>query len=382
MKTILFFVMAASALVFFLMRLRRPSTNLMSVEVIVPAFNEEPVIEQSLINLLRNRYVKRVICVNDGSTDRTAELVAALAKRTPRLLLVNQANGGKGAAIMHGLRYVESPQVFLTDADTYVPYGEHGLRRGNGLGYMLAEIEAGADAVGGVPSSDLRAGELLAYVRATVKLPMIIVKRTFQQILGGAPFIVSGSCGMFRTEVLRDVGMTDRTNVEDLDLTWSLVAAGYKVRQVNRAIVYPQECKTVRDEWRRWRRWIMGYAVCMRLHSRLLLSRYGLFSILPMFLVVVLGVAVYAYTWTRAVMNGGSALPALLFPALWLLVVCCLGGISALHHRKFRLMPMAPLALLYVLIAYAVWLVHGFSSLVTGHEFNRDKPTRYARVVA
>ncbi|HET9145120.1 MAG TPA: glycosyltransferase family 2 protein [Sphingomicrobium sp.] len=383
MKTIFFFVMAASALLFFLIRLRRrPSTNLMSVEVIVPAFNEEPVIEQSLINLLRNRYVKRVICVNDGSTDRTAEIVTALTRRTPRLLLVNQSNSGKGAAIMNGLRHVEAPQVFLTDADTYVPYGERGLRRGNGLGYMLAEIEAGADAVGGVPSSDLRAGELLAYVRATVKMPMIVVKRTFQQIFGGAPFIISGSCGMFRTEVLREVGMTDRTNVEDLDLTWTLVARGYKVRQVNRAVVYPQECKTIREEWRRWRRWIMGYAVCMRLHSRLLLSRYGLFSILPMFLVVVLGVGIYGYTWTRAVMDGGHALPALMFPALWLLVVCCLGGISALHHRKFRLMPMAPLALLYVLIAYVVWVVHGFASLITGHEFNRDKPTRYYRVVA
>jgi cellulose synthase/poly-beta-1,6-N-acetylglucosamine synthase-like glycosyltransferase len=284
---------------------------------------------------------------------------------------------------MHGLMHVAADQVFLTDADTYVPYNRGGLRRGNSLGYMLAEIEAGADAVGGVPSSDLRAGELLAYVRATVKLPMIILKRTFQQLLGGAPFIISGSCGMFRTEVLRDVGMTDRTNVEDLDLTWSLVARGYKVRQVNRAVVYPQECKTLRDEWLRWRRWIMGYAVCMRHHRRLLLSRYGLFSILPMFLTVLLGVGIYGFMWTRAVAGGTPHfLPMLLFPGLWLLVVMILGGISAYHHEKLRLIPMAPLALLYVLLAYVVWLVHGFTSLLTGHEFNRDKPTRYARVVA
>jgi len=384
MKTILFFVMATCALLFFLVRLRRrPSTNLMSVEVIVPAFNEEPVIEQSLINLLRNPYVKRVICVNDGSTDRTAEIVANLAKRTPRLLLVTQENSGKGAAIMAGLDHVTCDQVFLTDADTYVPFGDRGLRRGNSLGYMLAEIEAGADAVGGIPSSDLRAGGLLAYVRASVKLPMIMVKRTFQQILGGAPFIISGSCGMFRTEVLRDVGITDRTNVEDLDLTWTLVAHGYKIRQVNRAVVYPQECNTLREEWRRWRRWIMGYAVCMRLHRKLLLSRYGLFSILPMFLVVVLGVAIYAITWSHAVLAGVShTLPSLMFPLLWMVVVMALGGVSAIHHNKFRLVFTAPLALLYVLLAYAVWLIHGFASLLTGHEYGRDKPTRYVRVVA
>ena len=298
-------------------------------------------------------------------------------ERTARLLLVGKENGGKGSAIMKGLDHVTADQVFLTDADTYVPF------KSRGLGFMLAEIERGADAVGGVPSSDLRGGGLLGYVRASVKLPMIVVKRTFQQILGGAPFIVSGACGMFRTDALRKVGLTDRTNVEDLDLTWSLVAAGYKVRQVNRAVVYPQECKTLREEWRRWRRWIMGYAVCMRLHWRLLFTRYGLFSILPMFLVVVLGVATYGLSWTRAILAGNAvALPSLLFPLLWLGVVMILGAISAWHHNKVRLLWMAPLALLYVVLAYAVWLSHGLQGLLTGREYGRDKPTRYARVVA
>jgi cellulose synthase/poly-beta-1,6-N-acetylglucosamine synthase-like glycosyltransferase len=378
MKTILFFAMALAAIAYLVARARvRPSTKFHSVDVIVPAFNEALMIEQSLINLLRNPYFHRVICVDDGSTDGTGEIVARLAEQTSQLVLVSKENGGKGSAIMKGLEHVTADYVFLTDADTYVPF------KTRGLGYMIAEIDRGADAVGGVPSSDLRGGGLLGYVRASVKLPMIVIKRTFQQILGGAPFIVSGACGMFRADVLREVGLTDRTNVEDLDLTWSLVAAGYKVRQVNRAIVYPQECKTLREEWRRWRRWIMGYAVCMRLHWRLLFSRYGLFSILPMFLLVVFGVATYGMTWTRAVVGGNAGLlPSLLFPLLWVGVVMILGGISAWHHNKVRLLLMAPLALMYVILAYAVWLTHGLQGLITGREYGRDKPTRYARVVA
>jgi cellulose synthase/poly-beta-1,6-N-acetylglucosamine synthase-like glycosyltransferase len=378
MKTVLFFVMVAMTLVYLIARLRiRPSQVLGSIDVIVPAFNEAPIIAQSLVNLLRNPYVQRVICVDDGSTDRTADVVAELAGQSTRLQLVRKENGGKGSAIMRGLEFVTADQVFLTDADTFVPF------RSRSLGYMLAEIERGADAVGGVPSTDLRGGGLLAYTRASVKLPMIIVKRTFQQIFGGAPFIISGACGMFRTEVLREVGLSDRTNVEDLDLSWSLVARGYKLRQVNRAVVYPQECKSLREEWRRWRRWIMGYAVCMRIHRRLLLTRFGIFSILPMFLVVLLGVGMYGYTWSKAILGGNAhLLPSLLFPLLWLICVFILGGISAFHHNKLRLMLMAPLALLYVILAYAVWLVHGFYSLITGREFGRDKPTRYARVVA
>lgn len=378
MKTILFLLMVACAAAYLLIRLRRrPSAAWQSIDVIVPAYNEEPVIERSIINLLRNPYVRRVICVDDGSNDRTSELVAALTKRTPRLRLVTKTNGGKGSAIMAGLEHVTARYVFLTDADTYVPF------KAPALGHMIAELDRGADAVGGVPSSDLRGGGVLGYVRASVKLPMIVVKRTFQQILGGAPFIISGACGMFRSDVLREVGLSDRTMVEDLDLTWSLVAQGYRVRQVSRAVVYPQECLTLREEWRRWRRWIMGYAVCMRLHWRLLFTRFGLFSIMPMFVVVVLGLLSYGASWGQAVATGQAGiLPSLMFPLIWLGIVLCLGAISAWHHNKFTLLWMAPLALFYVVLAYVVWLTHGLQGLITGREYGRDKPTRYARVVA
>jgi cellulose synthase/poly-beta-1,6-N-acetylglucosamine synthase-like glycosyltransferase len=212
---------------------------------------------------------------------------------------------------------------------------------------------------------------------------MIIAKRTFQQMLGGAPFIISGACGLFRTEVLRSVGLSDRTKVEDLDLTWTLVSLGYKVRQSSFCIVYPQECLTLREEWRRWRRWIMGYAVCMRLHWRLLFTRFGLFSILPMFAVVVVGIGAATTTWLGALpLQGWKVSAQLLFPLFWLLCVTALGMISAVHHRRARLALMAPLAILYVLLAYAVWLTHGVRGFITGRELSRDKPTRYAHVVA
>lgn len=378
MKTIVFFIMCAVVVAFLFARRRKsPSSTLRTVDVIVPAFNEEPCIEETLRHLYFNPYVNNVICVNDGSTDGTAAALDKRASDNPRLIVVHQDNSGKGGAIMNGLSHVTAPYVFLTDADTYVP------SRGHGLGYMIAEMEAGADAVGGVPSSDLRGGGVLGYVRAAVKLPMIVVKRTFQQILGGAPFIISGACGMFRTDVLRAVGLSDRTNVEDLDLTWELVTRGYEVRQASRCVVYPQECKTLREDWLRWRRWIMGYAVCMRLHKGLLLTRFGIFSILPMFFTAALGLGIYGVSVARLMIGGHlDRVPYLLFPLLWLAIVSVVGLISAIHHRKARLMPLATIAVLYVLFAYAVWVVHGVKALFTGKELGRDKPTRYGRVVA
>jgi len=379
MKETLFFVMCFSALIFMIQRLLRvpASMRFRSVDAIVPAFNEEPCLEAALINLLRNRYIRQVICVNDGSTDGTAEILDRLAARTPRLIAVHQQNSGKGGAVMHGLQFATANYVFLTDADTHVPPDS------DGIGYLLAEIERGADAVGGVPSSNLSSSGLLPYIRATVKLPMIIAKRSFQQILGGAPFLISGACGLFRADVLRAVGLSDRTKVEDLDLTWTLVSRGYRVRQCNFCIVYPQECHTLREEWLRWRRWIVGYSACMRLHPKLLLTRFGLFSILPMFFTVVVGFAMTAMAWAHGLQSGGpGAFPLLVYPLAWMALVGCLGAISAVHHGRPRLIFYAPLSIVYLGLSYAVWIVHGLKGLITGREFNRDKPTRSAHVVA
>lgn len=357
---------------------RQPSQAFGTVDAIVPAFNEQLCIEQSLRNLLRNPYINRVICVDDGSTDGTAQVLRRLSQEgDERLIVVFQANTGKGGALMNGLRHAVAEQVYLTDADTYLPPDQPGL------GYMLAEIEDGADAVGGIPASNLSGAGLLAYIRASVKVPMITIQRTFQQIAGGAPFIISGACGMFKTEVLRKHGFSDRTKVEDLDLSWTLVSEGYRVRQANRCVVYSQECNSLREEWKRWRRWIVGYAVCMRLHRHLLISRFGLFTIFSMVVPVTTGVLSYAFLWPAAIEQFGfpQGLLYAIFPVLWVLVVSILGAISAAHHRDYWLIPLASLAVFFVLFAYAVWLVHGLKAFVTGREPERDKPTRYAYVV-
>lgn len=378
MKTIIFIMMSITILCWILLRLnKKPSRRFGEVDAIIPAYNEGPCLAQSLDNLLRNPYFRTVICVNDGSTDNTEAVMAQVKKKWgDRFIAVTQKNTGKGGALMNGLQFATCDQVFLSDADTWVPPDQ------DGIGYMLAEIDSGADAVGGIPSTHLQGAGILPHIRATVKLPMIVMKRTLQQFLGGAPFIISGACGMFRTRVLRKFGFSDRTKVEDLDLSWTLIANGYCIRQANRCVVYPQECNTLRDEWKRWRRWIVGYAVCMRLHKSLILSRFGLFSILPMVLVVIYGVMTYAMVWTWSIITHGPiGIVESIFPLIWVGIVCVIGAFSAWYHRCWLLIPLAPLSVFYVLLAYAIWMVYGIIAFFTGPEPQRDKPTRYAAVV-
>jgi hypothetical protein len=184
---------------------------------------------------------------------------------------------------MNGLNHATAPYVFLTDADTIIPARDYDL------GFLLAEIENGADAVGGIPSSNLRAGGLLPHIRATVKLPMIIAKRTFQQVLGGAPFLISGACGLFRTEVLREVGLSDRTKVEDLDLTWTLVERGYKCARAASASSIRRNVTRCARNGAGGRAGSADMPFACGFTGPLLFSRFGLFSMLPMFALVLLG---------------------------------------------------------------------------------------------
>lgn len=378
MRTEIYLVVAIIGIIIIIFRRRlRPVQNFETVDAIVPAFNEERCIVDSVERLLQNPYLNRVIVVDDGSTDATPTLIDLLAVKHSRLTVIHQENTGKGAALMAGISRSVAEYVFLTDADTTVP------STGDGLGYMLAEMNDGADAVGGIPLSDLNGAGLLPHIRASTKLIVISLHRTFQQLVGGAPFLISGACGLFRREMLVRVPFSDRTKVEDLDLTWSLIANGYKVRQCNRSFVYSQECNTFRAEMRRWRRWIAGYAVCMRLHRHLLLTRFGLLTVIPVALSSFVAVGFLAHALAPVALgNDWTKLPLYLFPWQWMIVIYSIGAVGAIHHRRASLIFLAPAALVYVLICYFTWLSHGLRGLFTGNEPLRDSPERYAHVVA
>src|SRR5579859_2421430 len=90
----------------------------MKLSVIVPVFNEERTIQKAIQNLLRSRDVYEVIVVDDGSSDKTSQILAKLAKKHfHQLKLLKKKNGGKGSAVKMGLKHVTGDYVLIQDAD-------------------------------------------------------------------------------------------------------------------------------------------------------------------------------------------------------------------------------------------------------------------------
>ena len=86
-----------------------------AVSVIVPAYNEEDTIKEVIERLLALDLDAEIVVVNDGSTDRTGEIVAEFADRIK--IITNPNPGGKGNAIRKGLPACTGYAVIIQDAD-------------------------------------------------------------------------------------------------------------------------------------------------------------------------------------------------------------------------------------------------------------------------
>lgn len=150
----------------------------------IPAYNEErrllPALQRVDEYLSTRPYVSELVVVDDGSTDRTAELVRGFAPSAPDRvqvrLLAHERNRGKGAAVRTGCLAAQGEYVVFTDMDLAVPVEE--------VGRVLERLEAGVDVAVGTRlhpgGQDMRSsqpplrrlsGRLFVLVRRLVAVP-------------------------------------------------------------------------------------------------------------------------------------------------------------------------------------------------------------------
>ncbi|MCR4336927.1 MAG: bifunctional class I SAM-dependent methyltransferase/glycosyltransferase family 2 protein [Candidatus Omnitrophica bacterium] len=100
-----------------------PSTNLgLGCSVIIPCYNEEGNIEKGIRRIPSMGKHTEIIVVNDGSKDRTADVVKGLQKEFSNLRLIEYfPNHGKGYAVDQGFKAATQEVVMILDADLSVP---------------------------------------------------------------------------------------------------------------------------------------------------------------------------------------------------------------------------------------------------------------------
>ena len=91
------------------------------VSVIVPVYNVEKYLGECLDSVLRQTLSDiEIICVNDGSTDGSASILAEYAARDPRIKIITQPNGGLSAARNAGMDVASGEYIYFPDSDDYI----------------------------------------------------------------------------------------------------------------------------------------------------------------------------------------------------------------------------------------------------------------------
>ena len=104
------------------------SENQFELSIVIPAFNEEKRIGNTLEQIVR--YFKtppvrfEVIVVDDGSSDRTSEIAAQKLMDIPSQILRNPTNQGKGFSVREGVLAAKGETILFTDSDLSTPIEE------------------------------------------------------------------------------------------------------------------------------------------------------------------------------------------------------------------------------------------------------------------
>ncbi|MGH9642616.1 MAG: glycosyltransferase, partial [Terriglobales bacterium] len=232
-----------------------------AVAVLIPAFNEELVIERTVRAALDSDYPNlHVIVIDDGSKDRTLDVARAAFSGNPRVLILSKPNGGKAAALNYGLEHVTEEFFVGIDADTVIAPTAVSMLVPHFLDSRIGAL-AGNAKVGNRVNLWTR-WQALEYITSQN------FERRALDLLG-AVSVVPGAIGAWRTAAVRDAGGFQHDTVaEDADLTMALLQNGYRVEYEDRALAYTEAPMNANGLMRQRFRWSFGILQAVFKHKR------------------------------------------------------------------------------------------------------------------
>lgn len=226
------------------------------VSILIPAYNEEPCIEKTLYSCLNQTYPRiEIIVINDGSTDKTLDVVKNfqtkyhnnLEKRGIKLRIISQKNQGKARALNVGKAHANGVFIATIDADSYL----HHDAIYNILHYFSSK-KIGAVAGNIVALSH---GKILGYVQKIEYELGIYFLRESQAALGDV-LVTPGAFSAYRKKAIKK--FEEGTLTEDFDSSIRTLERGYSIVMAPDAYCFTQVPLSVADLIKQRIRWQQG----------------------------------------------------------------------------------------------------------------------------
>jgi cellulose synthase/poly-beta-1,6-N-acetylglucosamine synthase-like glycosyltransferase/peptidoglycan/xylan/chitin deacetylase (PgdA/CDA1 family)/spore germination protein YaaH len=241
-----------------------------TVAVIVPAFNEERVILQTVSSLLASDHPPNfeIVVVDDGSTDNTYRRCVEAFANEPRVRVFTKPNEGKPDALNFGVLHTSSQIVIALDADT--------LFARDTISKLIRHF---ADPNVGAVAGNAKVGNRINLLTRWQALEYVtsqnLDRRAFNLL--NCVTVVPGAVGAWRRELVEKVGgFSDLTLAEDADLTMAIRKLGYSIAYEDEAVGLTEAPDTVSGFVRQRYRWMYGTLQAAWKHADALFRpRYG-----------------------------------------------------------------------------------------------------------
>lgn len=220
------------------------------VSILIPAYNEEKTIRRTVESVLSSHYGNmEIIVINDGSTDRTEEVIRDYID-AGKIKYIKQPNGGKAKALNRGIALSSGDVIIYTDADSI--FLEDTIHK-----MVRWFSDPSMDAVCGNDAPLSRNGAIQKFLLITTHIGTGFVRRALS-LIGCLP-IITGNLGAIRKSVLQELGGFRDMWGEDLEITLRLHRAGKKVIFDPSPMVLADCPGSIKSLWNQRVRWIRSY---------------------------------------------------------------------------------------------------------------------------
>lgn len=220
--------------------------------IIVPCWNEEKTVSKTVHSLLNLSYPKNrfnIIIVDDGSTDRTWEVVQKF-KNNPQIKLVHKENGGKHTAVNFGIEHSDAEIIGCLDADSYVD--KDALRE------VAFTFNSDKSVMAVIPSIIVHEPKTIFQKMQKTEYNIgVFLRRMLSSV--DAIQVTPGPFSFIRREVFEKIGMYKHAhNTEDMEFALRMQSNQMRIRNAHYAHVYTTAPDTLYKLYRQRLRWVYG----------------------------------------------------------------------------------------------------------------------------
>jgi len=280
--------------------------ELPKVSILIPAYNEEKTIEDTMKSALASDYPKEkfeVIVIDDGSTDKTCELAKNAIRELNNGIVTkvfSKKQGGKGSALNFGIKKTKGDFIFTMDADTFVaPQSLKNMTRYFKNDRVMCVSPA---IIIHNPRNFLQRVQYIEYVLG------LFLRKTFAIL--NAVHITPGAFSAYRKSFFEEYGGYDEGNItEDLEIAMRVQYHGYKIENSPESPVYTIAPSKFSHLLKQRRRWYVGLIKNIWDYKKLLTSQYGDLGVfvLPVALIsIFFAVFVTVYFFFKTILDIGD----------------------------------------------------------------------------